>query len=406
MKRYFSFPRGKTAIPELDGLRTLAIFLVLGRHAAWLSSSNDTGIVSIGRWDLIIPLLNGWIGVDLFFVLSGFLIAFHLLRHGAESAISDGLRYLGARALRIVPAYFAVLFLVVAGLIPLYSVAPEYLTLRVVYHLLFLQDYFPANIVVAFWSLGVEEKFYLIAPLVVLAAYRAKSRVCRYAFLVGLVLMPSILRATTAVSASEVSDYDVFFAVFRSPFHLTFDGLALGVLCAFIFVDHGNLKEGNAGRWLAVLWYAATSAFFLQLFGFELLGRIGWYQKIFQPLVLSLTFAGLLLPAAFGVAPARALRHHGPLVLARISYPLYLIHVPLIPLTMALSGYQAGSGALAFAGYFAIFTVVSCLAAFALHFAVEKPFLLLKARLWSGEHRGDSARSDQLQARPLSYLPR
>ena len=122
-------------------------------------------LLPIAGWDAAAPLLNGWVGVDLFFVLSGFLISKHLL---AQRETSKGLAlgpYLVKRALRIVPAYYAVLLVVAAGLVPLYAVPQEALALRLGYHALFLQDYLPANIVVVFWSLGVEEKFYLLAPL-------------------------------------------------------------------------------------------------------------------------------------------------------------------------------------------------------------------------------------------------
>ena len=61
--------------------------------------------------------------------------------------------YLAKRALRIVPAYYAVLLVVAAGLVPLYAVPQDVLAIRIAYHALFLQDYLPANIVVVFWSL-------------------------------------------------------------------------------------------------------------------------------------------------------------------------------------------------------------------------------------------------------------
>ena len=113
--------------------------------------------MSIAGWNAAALLVNGWVGVDLFFVLSGFLIAKHLLCRLADpNGLALG-AYIAKRALRIVPAYYAVLLLVAAGVVPIYTVAPEALALRLGYHALFLQDYLPANIVVVFWSLGVQE---------------------------------------------------------------------------------------------------------------------------------------------------------------------------------------------------------------------------------------------------------
>lgn len=396
---YFAFPRTQSAIPELDGLRALAVMLVLGRHAVWPLFQEKTDLVGFGVSDMTFPLLNGWIGVDLFFVLSGFLITHHLLRRGGETPLKSFRRYIGARALRIVPAYLAVMFLVVAGAIPLYQVAPEYLSVRVLYHLLFLQDYLPANIVVAFWSLGVEEKFYLVAPFVLLVAVRAKSRFWRYAFLLGLLLLPLCLRTITDLRHPEITDYAAYFPVFRSPFHMTFDGLAAGVLCAFINHERVGLGHGVGRIWPRGLFWGASLLFLLQLCGWELLGQVGVYEKLFQPLVLSMTFGAMLLAAVLGGAPGSLLGTRPLLVIARISYPLYLIHIPLVPLALAMTGYETGHESGAFIEYFTVFLLLSFLAAFALHFAVEKPFLLLKDLLSHGWSRQAEASPPEL--RPL-----
>ncbi len=115
-------------------------------------------IFPLGSWDAIIIFLNGWAGVDLFFVLSGFLIAYLLLRRWAsdQTSWSQRLRrYLSKRVLRIFPAYYATLLVVAFGLLPFYPVSEQQWGWRLTYHLLYLQDYFPPNFVVAFWSLGV-----------------------------------------------------------------------------------------------------------------------------------------------------------------------------------------------------------------------------------------------------------
>lgn len=377
---YFAFPRPQSAIPELDGLRALAVMMVLGRHAVWPLFQDETYRLGFGGADITLVLLNGWIGVDLFFVLSGFLITHHLLRRGKEAPLKNFRRYIGARALRIVPTYLAVMFLVVAGAVPLYQIAPDYLPFRVFYHLLFLQDYLPANIVVAFWSLGVEEKFYLIAPFILLTAIRAKSRSRRYGFLVGLIFLPLCLRVITDFRFPDITDYAAYFPVFRSPFHVTFDGLAIGVLCAFLNHERAGSCIRAKRMWPFVLFWGSSLLFLSQLCGWELLGQVGYYEKLFQPLVLSVTFGGMLLGAVLGGAPRRLLGAWPLLIVARISYPLYLIHIPLVPLALAITEYRAEQVGGAFLAYFGVFLGLSFLAAFALHFGVEKPFLLLKDR--------------------------
>lgn len=380
--QYFAFSRVERAIAELDGLRAIAILLVLGRHAVWPIYEKSGYLFPAGSWDVVLPLINGWIGVDLFFVLSGFLITLHILRRGGGQSMANFGHYLSARALRIVPSYFAVLALVIAGTIPLYEVSSENLTLRAVYHLLFLQDYFPPNLVVAFWSLGVEEKFYLVAPILVLAAYRSDSASRRYAFLAGLIVLPLIFRAVTAFKHPEINDYYWFFRTFRSPFHVSFDGLAVGVCCAFIYRHRSKYSGGSQPLWPKQLFWLSMILLMLQLFVGELLGQIGLYEKVFQPLVLSLTFGGLLLSVASGGAKGGLLRSKILLIVARISYPLYLIHITFVPLALALSGYTFGASPYEFLRYLAIYSILSFAAAFVLHFSVEKPFLLLKDYLW------------------------
>jgi len=381
---YFSFRNNPKSIVELDGLRAIAILLVLCRHAVWPLYSQEKSLYAIGEWDVIIPFLNGWIGVDLFFVLSGFLVSFHLLKRNVDGIFPKISQYLGGRALRIIPSYFAVLTLVVFGTIPLYSVSPDFLDIRILYHLLFLQDYYPANIVVAFWSLGVEEKFYLLAPFLLLWAIAQKTQLKRYIFLATLVLLPLIFRTiTTVFYYPEMISYNDFFTIFRSPFHQSFDGLAIGVFCAFIYSDQAKKDRKITLKWAQKIFWISSVLFGLQLFSTELLGQIGWYQKIFQPLILSITFAGILLGAIFGGSPKKILGAALLRVIARISYPLYLIHIPLLPLSLALSGFQIGDGGLAFCQFLAVFFTLSGMAALFLHFSIEKPFLLLKDRMWS-----------------------
>lgn len=148
---YFLFRRSKNQIPELDGLRGLAIILVVLRHAALPYWGTGEAVLPVFGWDAATFMINGWIGVDLFFVLSGFLISFHIMRLGERiSGPWPWKSYLAKRVLRIVPAYYAALFLVVLGAFPLFQFSQDYIGLRVAYHLLFLQDYLPANFIVAF----------------------------------------------------------------------------------------------------------------------------------------------------------------------------------------------------------------------------------------------------------------
>ncbi len=161
-------------VPELDGLRGLAILLVIICH--YVGNANHG---AVGKWQYrMLSAFNiGWSGVDLFFVLSGFLIGGILLDQ------RESLNYFRAfymrRVFRILPLYygwtllFGVLVLAATWLAPgRFPVAYQDLW-QVPVHLLFLQNFWigmqkwPWIWFVVTWSLAVEEQFYLVAPLLV-----------------------------------------------------------------------------------------------------------------------------------------------------------------------------------------------------------------------------------------------
>lgn len=191
----------KNRIPQLDGLRAVAIFMVFLHHA------------------FHIPLL--WMGVDVFFVLSGFLITGILMRRKASGESYFGYFY-SRRVRRILPPFLATLL--VGSLLFGWAWTrdwPWYVT-------------FSMNIgeamhritdpVAPFWSLAVEEQFYLLWPLVILLLPR------RWIPRVGAacVIAAPLLRATFT---HHVTDYLVIYLV--TPFRM--DTLAAGALVAFLW---------------------------------------------------------------------------------------------------------------------------------------------------------------------------
>jgi peptidoglycan/LPS O-acetylase OafA/YrhL len=382
---YLAMERSPSAIAELDGLRAIAILLVLARHAVRAVQDGTLPLLPIAGWDAATPFLNGWIGVDLFFVLSGFLISRHLLgRYGDPNGLALA-PYLAKRALRIVPAYFAVLLIVAAGLVPMVAVRQEALGLRVAYHMLFLQDYLPTNLVVTFWSLGVEEKFYLLAPLILAAVLRWRRPQAQLVAAAAIVLLGPALRLVSTFMHPGIDTYVPFFYTFRTPFHACIDALMIGVLIALVHHHRERLP------WLCrpalarlVLWCALGLSGWL-LLAAPLMAEIGWYDKVLQPLLIALGAGGVLYGVVLSGRPAPILRGLSLLVLARLSYSLYLVHVPLIPGVIWLVDGPLGLAdvpqALRFAAFLPLFAVSSLLAAACLHYVVEKPFLLLKDRI-------------------------
>ncbi|MGB0631921.1 MAG: acyltransferase family protein [Alphaproteobacteria bacterium] len=360
IRGYFSFPRDAGAITALDGLRAAAILLVLARHAITPFREPGTPFFPVFGWDAATPLVNGWIGVDLFFVLSGFLIARGLIRRFDATGEASLRRYFARRALRILPAYYAVLFIASAGLVPFFAVAPDMLGLRVVYHMLFLQDYLPSNIVIAFWSLGVEEKFYIAAPFVLVPLLRLKRRRLQYALLAGLILTPLAFRLNVAAGGTVIADYETFFRTLRSPFHRGFDGLAVGVLAALLWRDRKRL------RWLRA----------------PLLDLIDPFDRTLLQLVLALGFGAMLLGAVAGGGPQGLMGTDSLNPAAKLSYSLYLVHMTVIPASILLAKgvYPEGASdsALLFVVFIPAYVILTLLGSLLLHFGIEKPFLQLR----------------------------
>ena len=106
------------------------------------------------------------------------------------------------------------------------------------------------------------------------------------------------------------------------------------------------------------------------------LADITLFDKIFQPTLIAAGFAAILLGTVSGEGRGGLLESDSLFFLSRISYPLYLIYLPLIPLALTISGVNAG-----FVSFLAVFGVMSLLAGLFIHYAVEKPFLIVKARV-------------------------
>jgi peptidoglycan/LPS O-acetylase OafA/YrhL len=351
----------------LDLVRAMAIVLVLFRHGERALHAELNGSQNA----LQTLFMNGWIGVDLFFGLSGYLIARHLLRAGIGSPDFHLGRYLALRALRILPAYYAVLLLVVIGAIPLFEVPRDALGLRVGYHLLFLQDYLPSNINVVFWSLGVEEKFYVLAPILVLVLLRCRSVAILAAVLAALFLLPTMFRLPIFLSTSANYDYPSFWSIFRSPFHMSLEPLVAGVSVAL--AQHLDLVRRSRRAGLVILG-ASTFVLGIWMSSQDFMHTISLADVAVQPPLIAMFVAGILLGAVMLAGTPLPFARVSQ-VIAKLSYSLYLIHFPLIPLALALA---LPSGAAAF---WITYLCISALAAFALYSLVEKPFLLWKDQI-------------------------
>ena len=348
---------GKGRLAALDLLRGIAIVLVLLRH------SPIVGPEWLQR--VMAPLARaGWIGVDLFFVLSGFLVSGLIFREYQLHGDFRPGRFLLRRGFKIYPAYF-VLLLVIFALMTWRGNAPN-LPL-IASQVLFLQNYWQiAAPLPHTWSLAVEEHFYLVLPLLLPLLHRQKGSPFAGLTPICALVIAGVLAWRFATPWSGGLQYSIHFF----PTHLRFDGLFFGVWLAWLHHFHGErlaafVTRHRSGIGVAAL-LLALPPFFYQLETTRFLSTLG-----FTFLALS---AGLWLLLAL----------HGQIrrgVLAWIgfySYSIYLWHVPVSLFGIRRLFPENSSTGLPILAYFAASIAVGVVAAK----LIELPALRLRDRLF------------------------
>lgn len=201
---------------ELDVLRGLAVLLVLVRHSegliAGMSGWSQRGLEFVCR--------GGWIGVDLFFVLSGFLVSGLVYRElDATGQLKLG-RFWMRRAFKILPSFWVYLFFLLIVTIWREGNMPWE---RWLAELLFLQNYLP-GLAGHTWSLAVEEHFYWLLPLGLVGLFRRSRYRGLPAVFFGICGLALALRAWTAMNQPYEHRTHLY------PTHLRLDALCCGVM--------------------------------------------------------------------------------------------------------------------------------------------------------------------------------
>jgi peptidoglycan/LPS O-acetylase OafA/YrhL len=292
-------------ITQFDGLRALAFLGVFAFHA--------------------IAVPYAWMGVDLFFVLSGYLITRNLLglreRERPRSALAV---FYFRRLLRIVPPYYLALAAIFALTPVALREAPWYVAfasnIRDCLHPALTGPLLPM------WSIAVEEQFYVIWPFIVLLAPR---RALPAVFVAAIMLAPAVRLLLTPVSAD---------AVYRLVISRS-DLLALGALFAWIDLRDTTWARRHA-RVIALVAVAGIAVF--ALFAttdprFDLEANEPLYNTVGYSLeALVFTCALILVRIADRGVVHRALCWRPLAYLGRISYMAYLVHVLVIKLLLRL----------------------------------------------------------------------
>jgi peptidoglycan/LPS O-acetylase OafA/YrhL len=358
---------GSSRLPGLDTLRVFAILGVVGRHyphtgaPAWFAE----------------PTRFGWTGVDLFFVLSGFLIGRQLLEPISTGERPQLLSFYLRRLFRILPGYWAVLALY--ALVPAVrgaeSMAPLWKFLTFTQNIGFEGGPFGHA-----WSLCVEEQFYLLLPLLVLAlaphvGLRGVSLLSLGLIAAGVLLRSFAWEAHLAPVPEGVPLNPIYWKWVYSPTWNRMDGLLAGVLLALIHVFRPVVWE----RWRR----ASLVSGLLALGSLALAWPLCAANKtllgcaVLFP-VLAAGFSALVVFAASDVGARTLGRVPGARGLASITYCMYLTHTFTKDLVLdAMENLGWGPfhpvTVLTYAGGFLATSTL-------LHVSVERPFLRLRER--------------------------
>ena len=332
--------------PSLNGFRAVSVIIVVIFH---LTLSNSP---------LYQTVFNGSLGVDVFFVLSGFLITTLLLKEKAETGtISLRLFYI-RRSLRILPAAYLCIIIV--------ALLNYFFDLKINYLYLLAAAFFVVNfeflaplktpLVSHYWSLSVEEQFYLIFPVIVKKNFKL--------FVVFILFIVFVLPLIfTMQYFIPQLNHGLLFAI--THFFIKFQGIAVG--CLFAVLCFKNLIKLKHNRYHIILKILLTIA----IFSIVHTGSVNVFS-VYTNLIISLLIGWLLMLNLFSVNDwfYKFLNNKYVAKIGVLSYSIYIWHLLILNLP----------GSPKFISDFPISILIIFLVAWISYNYWEKPFLKLKSR--------------------------
>ncbi len=346
-----------------DVLRAIAVLLVLGRHIL------DT---KTGMPDWVVPVLTawreiGWMGVDLFFVLSGFLVSGLLFAEYRQHETLRPWHFLGRRGFKIYPGFY--LLLAVTWFWRGDTLPAE----KFFYEAVFIQNYFGRTWNHT-WSLAIEEHFYFGLTLLFWLAVRLRRPPDPFRWLPAFTLVVglAVLGMRTATFLSNPKGYLLL------PTHLRIDALLFGVLLSYAWTWHRERLQAFVAKYGSSIFLVSCALLLPSLL------RPLKDDVVVNTIGLTTNYLGFggftLLAAAAAPAPRKWLTP-----LARIgycSYSIYLWHMPVWAVADGLIGRRT-SHPLGMAAYVAGSLVVGIV----LSYFFEQPLLTLRDRLLPSRSR-------------------
>ncbi len=349
----FSTYQAKRYLPALDGLRGIAVALVITRH------------LHRRMWDF----LSGSVGVTIFFILSGYLITRLALKEERETGKLDLTAFYLRRSFRIFPMYYLVLALYAGLILGTHLMPAKAATLPTLlpYYLTYLQElpvwhlvHLPAGDLPFYqsWSLGIEEKFYLVWPILMVALGTSRPA----------------LRATVALLLAAACVVQGMFVEGHTAYSLEhYAPILFGVVLALALSAPSTYERITS--WARRL---LTPSIIVALVTQFILMPYSSARGLFILYALAATVLLAALVTSRGSA-VRFLSTPALTLLGRISYGVYLLHVLCLFVVERFLKPERGP----WVGVLAYLTtlLLSAVLAYVLHISFEKPLVSLGRRL-------------------------
>jgi peptidoglycan/LPS O-acetylase OafA/YrhL len=405
--------------PVVDGVRALAILWVMSYHLVLFhlgSFTNEAIGLATGPWTQWTS--RGDMGVDLFFVISGYLIGSILLGEYRDTGSIKIRRFYVRRFLRLIPVYVVAM---IAGLYFVHNIPreavlmefPPFMNANNIWaNFLYVNNFLPVNrqYMGWCWSLAIEEQFYLILPgflLVVMRVARPLRVFGALLFLAGIVRLVIIDRhgfVPPFLDLPNMQSWVDRFSIEYDNLYTRYGALLSGIIGAYLMTYHrarvarffarGAMATGLSAAALVIIvptaYFAMSSPLFNEI---PYAARALYYshhRDVFAVCVMFLILAAIHSAGAIGAALRSLLSWRVLYPIAQVSYSLYLVHemfmLWLFPKTAGLVGPTLGAhGTMAFAATIAI--VMSFAGATLLYLFVEQPSMrarnLRRVREWA-----------------------
>jgi peptidoglycan/LPS O-acetylase OafA/YrhL len=307
--------------PQLDVLRTVAVLMVILSHLPAPPAGTAGLVVAVGQFFRT----YGGMGVDLFFVLSGFLVSGLLFREYLSTGRARVGRFLLRRGFKIYPPFYV--FLAVTVLLRLQR-GDGLTRMDMLCEALFVQNYGP-HVWSHTWSLAVEEHFYILLALIVLALQRYLRRDSLHAIpaiFIGTVAAVTTVRWISFMTLPYSNEG------LRFPTHLQIDSLFFGVLISYYVATTPSLVEHLRARrgWLFALGLACVAA------SQSIPGPAARY--VAGHIVAYVGFGAILMAAVCTPLPVRGRRLvEAAAFIGTHSYSIYLWHTAVLVFGLILA---------------------------------------------------------------------